>query len=343
MAPRNAPTPGGDINPYDFLSLIAGLAAGQSKPTQAGINRLFMPEVGALTGTYFGDFGQTSDQQEAATMLQLAPDVLRASELLQADPTDIRGIIASKIVYEKMPVWEVKKLIRKYVLDAESAGEPDINVDATTNELMQFADKIQNQADALAANQAAGLAKPKSDVFSQAGLPSPDEMFSPEALAPDYFKMYAQETAKRNEAFRKIQPTNPTARRQAAKYLEEQQAIRNKAGKPMGGGEAIGSLFRGAGALFGGADADEAMKRRVGQAQDAEGVRFGNIAQRIVDAGPENKELSKQRAGLMREQQIADKVRDMVAAGLSEKAQQAGYTPLMVALLKRAQFGQTGG
>ena len=83
MAPRNAPTPGGDINPYDFLSLIAGLAAGQSKPTQAGINRLFMPEVGALTGTYFGDFGQTSDQQEAATMLQLAPDVLRASELLR--------------------------------------------------------------------------------------------------------------------------------------------------------------------------------------------------------------------------------------------------------------------
>ena len=342
MAPRNAPTPGGDINPYDFLSLIAGLAAGQSKPTQAGINRLFMPEVGALTGTYFGDFGQTSDQQEAATMLQLAPDVLRASELLQADPTDIRGIIASKIVYEKMPVWEVKNLIRKYLLDAQSAGE-DIDINASTTELMQFADKIQSQSDALAANQAAGLAKPKTDVFSQAGLPSPDEMFSPEALAPDYFKMYAQETAKRNEAFRKIQPTNPTARRQAAKYLEEQQAIRSNLNKPMSGGEAIGSLFRGAGALFSGANAGEAMKRRVGQEQDAEGVRFGNIAQRIVDAGPENKELSKQRAGLVREQNIADKVRDMVAAGLSEKAQQAGYTPLMVALLKRAQFGQTGG
>lgn len=342
MADEDISPVGGNINPYDFLSLIAGLAAGQSKPTQAGINRLFMPEVGALTGTYYGDFGQTSDQQEAATMLRLAPDVLRASELLQADPTDIRGIIASKIVYEKMPVWEVKKLIRKYLLDAQSAGE-DVKIDDSTNELMQFADKIQNQSDALEADRAAGLAKPKSDVFSQAGLPSPDEMFSPEALAPDYFKMYAQETSKRNEAFRKIQPTNPTARRQAAKYLAEQQAIRSNVSKPMGGGEAIGSLFRGAGAVFSGEDADKAMKRRVGQEQDVEGIRFGNIAQRIVDAGPENKELSSQRAGLLREQKIADKVRDMVAAGLSKKAQEAGYTPLMVALLKRAQFGQTGG
>ena len=39
----------------------------------------------------------------------------------------------------------------------------------------------------------------------------------------------------------------------------------------------------------------------------------------------------------------AEKVREMVAAGLTQKAQEAGYTPLMVALLKRAQFGQTGG
>jgi len=342
MAPRNAPTPGGDINPYDFLSLIAGLAAGQSKPTQAGINRLFMPEVGALTGTYFGDFGQTSDQQEAATMLQLAPDVLRASELLQADPTDIRGIIASKIVYEKMPVWEVKNLIRKYLLDAQSAGE-DVDINATTTELMQFADKIQNQSDALEANRAAGLAKPKTDVFSQAGLPSPDEMFSPEALAPDYFKMYAQETAKRNEAFRKIQPTNPTARKQAAKYLDEQREIKEKLGKPMGGTESVGAIFRGLGASFSGKDIGEEMGRRPGMEQDVESIRFGNIAQRIVDAGPDNKELSKQRADLVREQNIADKVREMVAAGLSEKARQAGYTPLMVALLKRAQFGQTGG
>jgi len=46
---------------------------------------------------------------------------------------------------------------------------------------------------------------------------------------------------------------------------------------------------------------------------------------------------------LLREQKVADKVREMVAAGLSKKAQEAGYTPLMVALLKRAQFGQTGG
>jgi hypothetical protein len=301
-----------------------------------------MPEVGALTGTYYGDYGQTSDQEEAATMLRLAPDVLRASELRKADPTDIRGIIAAKIIDEKMPVWEVKNLIRKYLLDAQSAGE-DVDINASSSELMQFADKIQSQADALAANQAAGLAKPKSDVFSQAGLPSPEEMFSPEALAPDYFKMYSDETARRNQEFNKIRPTNPTARRQAAKYLEDQQAIRDNLVKPMSGTEAIGGLFRGAGAIFSGKDADEAMKRRVGQTPDIEGRRFEGIAQRIVESGPENKELSKKRAGLLREQQIADKVRELVAAGLTKKAQEAGYTPLMVALLKRAQFGQTGG
>jgi hypothetical protein len=111
----------------------------------------------------------------------------------------------------------------------------------------------------------------------------------------------------------------------------------------MGGGEAVGSLFRGAGALLSGKDVDKSMQRRVGQEQDVEGLRFGNIAQRIVDAGPQNKELSSQRAELVREQRIADKVRDMVASGLSNKAREAGYTPLMVALLKRAQFGQTGG
>jgi len=342
MADEDTSPVGGNITPYDFMSLIAGLSAAQSKPTQSGINRLFMPEVGALTNTYYGDFGQTSDQQEAATMLRLAPDILRASELIQSDPTDIRGIIASKIVYEKMPVWEVKKLIRKYLLDAQSAGE-DVAIDASTTELMQFADKIQSQSDALEADRAAGFAKPKSDVFSQAGLPSPDEMFSPEALAPDYFKMYADETAKRNEAFRKIQPTNATARRQAAKYLEQQQAVRSNLNKPMGGVEAIGGLFRGAGALFSGKDVDKEMQRRVGQTPDIEGRRFEGIAQRIVDAGPQNKELSSQRANLLREQKVADKVREMVAAGLSKKAQEAGYTPLMVALLKRAQFGQTGG
>ena len=275
-------------------------------------------------------------------MLQLAPDILRASQLTQADPNNIRGIIAAKIVDEKMPVWEVKNLIRKYVLDAQSAGE-DIDINASTTELMQFADKIQSQSDALAANQAAGLAKPKSDVFSQAGLPSPDEMFSAEDLAPDYFKMYADETRKRNEAFRKIQPNSATARRQAARYLDEQKTIKDNLGKPMGGTEAVGSLFRGIGATISGGDADKAMSRRVGQEQDVEGVRFGNIAQRIVDTGPQNKELSSQRAGLLREQKIAEKVREMVAAGLTQKAQEAGYTPLMVALLKRAQFGQTGG
>jgi hypothetical protein len=76
---------------------------------------------------------------------------------------------------------------------------------------------------------------------------------------------------------------------------------------------------------------------------DPEMTRFGDIAKGIVARGPSNKELSKRRAQLVQEQKVADTVRDLVAAGLTKKAQEAGYTPLMVALLKRAQFSQLGG
>jgi hypothetical protein len=47
-------------------------------------------------------------------------------------------------------------------------------------------------------------------------------------------------TRKRNEAFRKIQPNSATARRQAARYLDEQKTIKDNLNKPMGGIEAVG-------------------------------------------------------------------------------------------------------
>jgi hypothetical protein len=329
------------FNPYDFLQLIAAASASRKNPTQSGINRLFMPELGVLSGSYYGTQGATSDQQNAAVMLDLAPDILRADELGKADPENIYARIARQIVYEKKPVWEVKRMIQQYIVDA-SADDPTIDV--SSNDLMDFANKIQSQSDKLMAYEAKAGVSGSKDIFSEAGLPSFESRFAPEDLAPDYFKMYAEQERKRAEDYRKIQPANATARRQAAKYLEEQQKLTNRVSGRMGGGEAIGSVFRGIGAAFTGKDADEAMQQRTGAKQlaDPEAIRFGNIAQRIVDTGPQNKDLSSKRADLVKQQQSAQRVRDLVASGLSQKAEAAGYTPLMIALLKRAQFSGLG-
>jgi hypothetical protein len=329
------------FNPYDFLQLMAAMSASRKNPTQSGINRLFMPELGVVSGSYYGTEGATDDQQNAAVLLDLAPDILRADELGKTDPDNIYARITRQIVYEKKPVWEVRRMIQQYIVDA-SADDPTIDVSST--ELMDFANKIQTQNDKLKAYEAkAGVSK-KSDIFSEAGLPSFESRFAPEDLAPDYFRMYADQERKRAEEFRKIQPANVTARNQAAKYLDEQQKLRKKVSSPMDPIEQIGSLFRGIGAGFSGKDVGDAMEQRVGAKQlaDPEQIRFGNIAQRIVDTGPQNKDLSSKRADLVRRQQSAETVRDLVASGLSKKAEAAGYTPLMIALLKRAQFTGLG-
>jgi hypothetical protein len=335
------------VNPYDFLSLIAALSASQTKPTQSGINRLFSPELGVLTGTYYGDTGETSDQQEAATMLDLAPDILRASNLAN---DDIRFIITNKIVNEGLPVWEVKQLIRKYVLDAVAAGE-DIDAGATTDELLGFADKVQSQSDNLAASRAKQSLAGSKNVFTGAGLPSPEETFSPELLAPEYFANYAKESAAREEKLRGIRVPTGTQMRSAQSFVDKQQkALESGYKKPS----AVRKLYGTSKKEYVLADQlapyvpEGAAKSVIGRQYntddyDPEMTRFGNVAKSIVARGPQNTEMARQRASLMKEQRISDMVRDLVAAGLTKKAQQAGYTPLIVALLKRSQFGQSGG
>jgi len=292
-----------------------------------------------LTGTLYQQDAGSSEQEEAATLLRLGPDILRASNLPAGDP---RAKIANMIYVQKIPVWDVKRRIDQELAERQKLGEV-LEEDTTRQELYAFADKIQSQADQLDANQAASLAQPKSDVFSQAGLPSAEMRFSPEEFAPDYFKQYGEESAKRGERMRAIQAPSAASRRQALKFITEQEKIREKAAKPMGGIEAVGSLFRGARAALTGGNVDKAMSARVGGTVDPEMRRFEGIAKGIVARGPENKELSTERASLLKEQQYADTVRDLVASGLSKKMEEAGYTPLMVALLKRAQFSGLGG
>lgn len=329
------------FNPYDFLQLVAAASASRKNPTQSGINRLFMPELGVLSGSYYGTEGATDEQQNAAVLLDLAPDILRADELAKTDPSNIYARITRQIVYEKKPVWEVRRMIQQYIVDA-SADDPTLDISST--ELMDFANKIQTQNDKLKSYEAKAGVSGKSDIFSEAGLPSFESRFAPEDLAPDYFKMYAEQERKRAEEYRKIRPANVTSRNQAAKYLDEQQKLRKKVSSRPDGMEEISQMFRGVGATFTGKDVGDAMKQRTGAKQlaDPEQIRFGNVAQRIVDTGPQNKDLSSKRADLVRQQQSAQTVRDLVASGLSKKAEAAGYTPLMIALLKRAQFTGLG-
>jgi hypothetical protein len=392
----------GQINPYDFLSLVAAQSAAQKNPTQSGINRLFMPEIGVLTGTFYGDTGGVSQQQEAATMLQLAPDILRISNIAQSNPDDIRAQIARKIVYEKQPVWEVKRLIQKYVLDASAAGE-DIDTAATSTELMAFADKIQNQSDALDASYAKASITKGNDVFSQAGLPSPQERFSPDQLLPEFFAKYATGTQERQSKLDALK-RNQSARSAAVKFLGDQSGTvdvrsaelpkyetpgyfdsdrRTKEGlkstsqeierlqsdyqkaladlnrvtksyKPLSKGsmtqqQAIAAAQKRVDAtkkLFD--DRFAAAKERgmyspakMAQtgAQDVETIRFKEIASRAA-ARPDT---SAERLDLVKRQKYEDDVAAAVARKISEQATSIGYTPLIQALMTRANFVGLGG
>jgi hypothetical protein len=348
MAGEDTSPVGGAVNPYDFLSLIAALSASQTKPTQSGINRLFSPEVGALTGTlYQGDSGGLAQQEEAATMLRLGPDILRASNLPAGD---IRAKIANMIYVQKIPVWDVKRRIDQELLQRQQMGEV-MDKDATAQEMYAFADKIQSQSDSLDANMATAAAKPRTDVFSQGGLPSPEMQFAPEDLAPDYFKKYAEESAKRGELLRAIGAPSGSTLKNASKFIESQgKELKRFSQKPSTFRELYGTSGQtyvtegqlGPYVPSGTAKTVKGQTLTPGE-YDPEMSRFADVAKRIVARGPQNKELSKKRVSLMDEQRYADTVRDLVAAGLTKKAQEAGYTPLMVALLKRAQFSGLGG
>jgi hypothetical protein len=392
----------GQINPYDFLSLVAAQSAAQKNPTQSGINRLFMPEIGVLTGTFYGDTGGVSQQQEAATMLQLAPDILRISNIAQSNPDDIRAQIARKIVYEKQPVWEVKRLIQKYVLDASAAGE-DIDTAATSTELMAFADKIQNQSDALDASYAKASITKGNDVFSQAGLPSPQERFSPEQLLPEFFAKYATGTQERQSKLDALK-RNQSARSAAVKFLGDQSGTVDvrlaklpeygapgyfdsdrtsqegrrtmskqvellqsdyqkalaylnrvtKSYKPLSKGsisqqQAISDAQKSLDAARERFDKKFALAQKMGMyspakmaetgVQDVETIRFKEIAGRAA-ARPDT---SAERLDLVKRQKYEDDVAAAVARKISEQSASIGYTPLIQALMTRANFVGLGG
>lgn len=255
--------------PQDQLLLLARSLSGKGNVTGSDINTLLSPELGYLTGTFYG----ATDPEQAAADDELlwkdyAPNFLRA---LSLPDTDIRKIIAGEI-YRGAAPWDVKRQIEEYTASQAELNPGLINQEGETSDLTKFADKIfeeyNNYQVASAKAARSGSAK---DPFVAGGIPSADVNFAPERLAPDLFASLTKEIGARtaeSEKFKQRGKMRSSAleflRRQAeekkvreAGYeesgkaplqkLEEQEAAaegfrgalsRNLANTPMGRGEA---------------------------------------------------------------------------------------------------------
>jgi hypothetical protein len=318
---QGTPPVGGSMNPYDFMALVAALTSSQKQPTQSGLNRLFSPEIGFLSGTYYGPTGQAQD--DSAVMLDLGPDILRASNLPEGD---IRRRIMTSIVANNIPAWDVKRSIREEVA-AMALSDPTLDADTTVAELMAFADKIQSQNDNILANKAKAQVTGAKDMFSQAGMRSPDLRFSPEELAPEIFARFASDEEKRQARLQELRAPGTKTVESAKKYAEQTQKTAAASGKEGGWKGVIAAPFTGG-------------KSLTAPSVTPEDVRFANVAKNIVARAQKlsTPEVNKERAALVKKGESDALVKALVAEGIAKQAEAAGYTPAMVDLMKRAQF-----
>lgn len=341
---------GGSANPYDFLSLIAALSANQKNPPQSGFNRLFMPELGALTGTYYQQPKQGGTNDEYL-MMQHAPDIARASQL---DPADIRARIVGDIVDRGMNLWDVQNRVEQYAAEA-ARSNPTYAQTANSKDLKDYAAKIQSQWDSLRAASMkgdSGGSGGADDFFSKAGLPSPDLQYAPEQLAPEFFNKYAQDKAARENELAML-ARQTASRQQAQKKLDALSAEKDYASSSEGKRKLKGieglrysyskvnpydlprkNYYRKAIAKA----EREFAQAGGGEPYAAENVRFADIAKRIVASRGDDVPYQVKRDEIVARQKYDDEVAQLVMEGLSRRAAEQGYTPFMNAMLKRAQM-----
>lgn len=384
------------MNPFDLLMLAASQAASQTKPTQSGINRLFSPELGVLTGTLYQD-PTASQQGDAYLYMQNAPDIQRAMML---PDDDIRKMIVADIVDRGKNVWDVQREIEAYTAQQAALNPGVYAQEAETGDLKKFAQTVQSQWDNLRAAQMRSSADMlKSNPYTQAGLPTPEMRFAPEELLPDFFTKYAYDSLARQQRLGSLK-SGEAARQSAIKFLQEQSGTTDKMGQlpvyPKAGyfdsdrrsQEARKSTSKEVSRLQ--KDYQDALKelsrvktkyqplskgsmskeQAVAAAQqrvdatkrlfdekfagaqergmytggevaggDIETRRFREIAGRAAKAP----DTSQERLNIVRDQKVADLVREMVAEGIAKKAEAAGYTPFMSSMLRRMQFVNAGG
>lgn len=331
----------------DILLLLARALSKKGVLSQSQLSSLFSPELGYLTGTTWEDTGASGENEDLLKM-QYAPN-LRLVENLP--DTDIRKRIARMIVVDGIAPWDVKATIEEYAAAQANANPETYNAEGETSDLMSFADTIFKENNALNV-QSAKSAGVESDWSKKTGKLAPfTARYSAAELAPDYFSALAEQLMKGQEEMRKIQAPGARTLRSASKFVEQQNQEVNKlrTQKPWSGtakatsGATLVTEGQLAPYVPAGAAKTVSALRSGSTSRDPEMARFADVAKSIVARGPQNKELSAQRADLLKRQQIMEKVGQDFAMKLEQTAEQLGFTPAMVDLLKRVQFLRVGG
>jgi hypothetical protein len=245
----------------DALLALARAMSAKGNVSSGDINTLLSPELGYLTGTFYG--GQDPEQaaqDDELLWMDYAPNFRKA---LTLPDTDIRKIIAGEI-YRGAAPWDVKRQIEEYTAGQAELSPGLINQEGETKDLQSFANTVFSEYNnyQVAKTKAARTAASK-DPFVSGGIPSPEMDFAPEQLAPDLFESLAKESAARGAESnvlrqrgksraaaleflgqQKKQDVQRDASRQVAYPFDEKsesipEALRrNLANTPMGRGEA---------------------------------------------------------------------------------------------------------
>lgn len=331
----------------EILRLLAQALTRSGNVSQSDLSSLFSPELAYLTGTTWEDTG--ASEQDADLLKQEYAPNLRLVENLP--DTDIRKRIAAAIAYQGMAPWDVKAIIEEYTAAQANANPETYNAEGETQDLISFANTIFKESNDLSV-KAAKSSGVESDWSKKTGKLAPfTARYSAMDIAPDFFSAMAERILGVQEDLRKTRAPGGQALSSASKFIEKQGEELERTSQPVSGPRKLwgksGKTFVEAGQLApyvpeGTAKTVKGMQYNA-EDYDPEMTRFGNIAKEIVARGPSNKELSAKRADLVKRQQILERVTQDYASKMEQAAEQAGFTPAMVALLQRASFLRSGG
>jgi hypothetical protein len=198
---------------YDWSALAQILK--NSGISSGDISRVFSPELGELTGTFYQN-PEVSAQEEELSWLQNAPNMRRA---LNLPDDDIRKIIAAAIYRGENP-WDVRRQVEAYTAQQAELNPGVYNQEGETKDLLSFVDTVDSEwRKKTIANMKDGA---EGSVLAKAGLPPKELEYSAEQLLPDLFdKLNSQAAGLRAEAA-KFSVGDKT-KKAALKYLEQQK------------------------------------------------------------------------------------------------------------------------
>ena len=207
-------------------SLLALAASLQQKGnlTQSDVNPLFSPELGYLTGTFYGgDTAAQSAQDDELLWMDYAPNFKAA---LGLPDTDIRKIIANEI-YSGANPWDLKRQIEEYTAKQAELYPGVINQEGETKDLQSFANTAFSEWNNYRVAKTKQQRQGADDTLSKGGVPDPSLDFAPEQIAPELFELLAgQNTALQAEGGKLSQRSK--SRSAALKYIQQQQAAAQK-------------------------------------------------------------------------------------------------------------------